>query len=473
MVTPEVAPYARATRAGEAVAALAKALCQFEHRVTIAVPRYPGFEAGGLLVARRLTPLKLDGGAQITVFDGQLPTGPALVLFDAPGLFDRPGVYGEGADYADNAERFGMLSAAAAALIAQRAERREPFDVVHLHDFPTAAVAVVLANAEPRVPTVVTIHNGARTGVVATEELTRFGIDGAVPDSAREGGGVSLLACGVRSARAVTASSPTVASDLLDPARFGSLARTLVECPAPLTGILGGLDYAVYNPATDPLLKARYDAEDASNKGRSKAELLRSRGLDVDLSRPLVTALVEATPEGGGPLLEDSVEAILKSDVSLVVAAYGDAGLAERLEKISQDSPERFSVEPNGDEGFARRAAAASDFVLLPALYNATATWARCAQRYGALPVARARGADVDAIVDVDADLETGTGFLFDEATPSDLVGALARGLAAYGSPRFSSLRRRVMRLDLAWDRPAHRYVQVYRQAIAGIGRNG
>jgi starch synthase len=63
MVTAELAPYARASRAGDVVAALSKALCQLEHRVTVAIPRYPGFDAGGLLAARRLTPLKLANGA--------------------------------------------------------------------------------------------------------------------------------------------------------------------------------------------------------------------------------------------------------------------------------------------------------------------------------------------------------------------------------------------------------------------------
>src|SRR5262249_28825923 len=83
MVTTELSPYARVSRAGDAVAALTKALCQLEHRVTVAVPRHPGFEASGLLAARRLTPLDA-GRAQVTVLDGQLPAGATLVLFDLP-----------------------------------------------------------------------------------------------------------------------------------------------------------------------------------------------------------------------------------------------------------------------------------------------------------------------------------------------------------------------------------------------------
>ncbi|MCC6903855.1 MAG: glycogen synthase GlgA, partial [Polyangiaceae bacterium] len=92
------------------------------------------------------------------------------------------------------------------------------------------------------------------------------------------------------------------------------------------------------------------------------------------------------------------------------------------------------------------------------------------AQRYGALPIARAVGGLTDTIVDCDAALETGTGFLFDDETEEALLGAMGRALAAFASPSFPRLRRRVMRLDLGWDRPGRRYLQVYRQAL-GAGR--
>jgi starch synthase len=70
----------------------------------------------------------------------------------------------------------------------------------------------------------------------------------------------------------------------------------------------------------------------------------------------------------------------------------------------------------------------------------------------------------LDTVVDCDAALETGTGFLFDD--DGDLQAALARALAAYRSAKWSKLVRRVMRRDLGWDRPARRYLQIYRQTI-------
>src|SRR5262245_22180747 len=135
MVALELGPYVCATNAADAVGSLGKALRQLGHNVTIAVPRQPGFEVAGLLLARRLTPLRLPDGSEVPVLDAQLPSGVQLTLFDAPVLFDRPGVYDDGAaDFSDNGRRFALLAQATAALVRQRAEQGTAFDLVHLHD---------------------------------------------------------------------------------------------------------------------------------------------------------------------------------------------------------------------------------------------------------------------------------------------------------------------------------------------------
>ena len=114
-------------------------------------------------------------------------------------------------------------------------------------------------------------------------------------------------------------------------------------------------------------------------------------------------------------------------------------------------------------ESLVHRMFAAADVVLVPCRYEPCGLVQLYAQRYGALPVARATGGLVDTVVDCDAKLETGTGFLFEESTADALLGATERALAARTLPRWSALVRRVMRLDRGWERPARRYEQLYR----------
>lgn len=457
MVSAELAPYARGSEVGDVVAGLSKALRQLGHRVTLALPRHPGFEASGLLMARRLTPLSI-GGADLTVLDGQLASGVELCLFDDPPLYDRPSVFGEGEGYSDNLARFAVLCRGAAALAQQRAEQGKPFEVVHAFDAPTAAVPLLLKHLpEMRLPTLLSVMNPGNVGRFASGAHAAFpGLRGLIGDS------LSLLELGLGSAQLVATGSTDAARELGSPRVSGSLAPNLVGERAP-HAVGTGLDYAVFNPATDTAIPARFDAEDASSKGRCKSAVLSELALELELDRPLLFA-VAATP-AEAKLLLGALPALLKNDIA-IVASVPQSELDE-LTRIASDYPSDLARIKDDTDAGRRRALSAADFALCLDVSNLTPASVQAAQRYGAVPIAQARGAATDAVVDCDAELETGSGFLFDGPSSADLVGAATRAFAAYGSPGHARLRRRVMRLDVSWERVARRYAQLYRRAAS------
>ncbi len=468
LVTTELAPYVVETHAAEATAALAKSLRLLGHDVTIAVPRHPAFEQAGLLAARRLTPLKLESGGEVVLLDAQLPSGVKLTLIDAPRLFDRPGVYGEnGEEYEDNPKRFGFFSDAVAALVRSRAEQGKTFDLLHLQDFAAGLTAVKLASHPgPAVPTVLTIHDGGLTGTYATKDREALGIpeEFCHQQGFRLGAKLCVLKGAVATVDRVVTTSPTYAEHLETPERFGALSRAFRE-GSNCIGVLGGVDYSLYNPATDSALASRYDAEDISNKARNKASVLQELGLELELGRPLFFA--EAVPFGQSGLdtLAATLRSLLKNEMHLVVVT--DAANEEKLRAAAEPFTESVRIVVQPSERLVRRLLAASDFYLGLERANPSGHALLKAQRYGSVPVALAVDAAVDAVVDTDAELETGTGFLFDAPTQRALAGAVARALAAYGSERFPLLVRRVTRQDLGWDRAARRYAQIYRQTLA------
>ncbi len=234
----------------------------------------------------------------------------------------------------------------------------------------------------------------------------------------------------------------------------------------PLVGILNGIDYAVWNPATDAALATRYDAQDPSGRVRCRGALQRELGLPLEPA-PLVVSIGRMVHQKGTDLLAAAIPTLLRStDAQIAIAGDGDPELVQRIETAVAKSDGRAVFSKNAPEGIVHRMLSAADAVLVPSRFEPCGLVQQYAQRYGALPVARMTGGLVDTIVDCDAKLETGTGFLFEDESPNALVAATERALAARVLPQWPALVKRVMRLDRSWDGPARRYEALMKNLI-------
>jgi starch synthase len=467
MACSELAPVARVGGGlGEVVAALGKTLCQFDHKVTVALPRYACVDRAGLMLARRLTPLRLAVGSETveaTLFDGRLGSGVELLLVDVPRAYDRRGIYGEeGRDYPDNARRFGLFCRVLAQLVAKRKQEGRPFDVVHAHDWAAALLPFLLRGKGTR--TVLTVHDVGAQGQFPKQAVAEIGLewDDFHPAGLEFFDQLNMLKAGVLGADVVTTVSPTHAREIQTPAEGAGLDGVFRARTAELVGIVNGIDYSMWSPATDPHLAARFDAEDATNKSRCKATLVHELELGLDPSIPLAVAVGPLSLGAGSDLLAGAVPAFGRAGAQLVIAGEGERALADRLERLAADNPAEVRFLGGPSEPNLHRLMAAADLVLLPARTEPCGVVQQYAQRYGALPVARAVGGLRDTIVDCDAHGETGTGFLFEEPTVDAMVGAVQRAISVMRTSRWPALRRRVMRLDLSWERSARRYAKLY-----------
>lgn len=466
MVTGELAPYVD-TGTGNVVAALAKGLRQLGHDVTIAMPRLPALEAAGLMLARRLTPLSLSDGGEALVFDCQLPSGVKLCVFDrAKPLYADDDAFAADADPDLLAERVGTVVKATHALCELRAKADQAFDVVHLVDWIAAPVA--LTGACSRV--VLTITDATAQGSFPARASDALGIPKDRAGEARAGNRVNALKAGISGADVITTVSDAYARELCTDGHAGGLTRALVDRGQAFVGVQLGVDYALFNPATDPVLAHRYDAEDAGGKHVCKTALLRQLELPLDPDRPLITFAGPLTRAAGGDWLIAAIPKILANDLVLIVPDVGDDTLVAKLATLCERYPDQLKVMPDYASATSvrcleekRKLLAASDMWLICPRAEATGYELMLAERYGAVPIVHAVGALEDSVVNADAELATGVGFAFEEGSPKTLTAAVARAVSAYRKGRWSALRRRVMRLDVSWDRPARRFQQLYR----------
>ncbi len=313
------------------------------------------------------------------------------------------------------------------------------------------------------VRTVLSVHNAAFQGQFDPSELAALGLtdEELGSDQLNHTGKPNFLKAGICAADVVTTVSPRYARELCE-SGTGAGLEEVFRSREP-RGILNGVDYAVWSPSTDQHLVARYDAEDVANKGRCKASLLNELELSIDPQRPLLVSLGRIDEQKGSDLLAGAIPDIAGTEAQLLIAGEGRPQLVEMLGDAAAPFSDDVLCLGRVSEAMSHRLLAAADGVLLPSRFEPCGLVQQYAQRYGAAPIAHAVGGLSDTIVDCDSQLETGTGFLFDEPSVEALAAAVQRAVAAMRSPRWAALRRRMMRLDLSWERSARRYARLYR----------
>ena len=472
-VTPECAPWIKSGGLGDVSAALPAALGALGHDVRVLMPAYRALAALVANATERV-PLAAQGVWPAASLVAVKAEGFTLWLLDCPGLYDRPGSsYGDeqGRDHADNAVRFAFLSHVAARIASAASPWADwQAQLLHANDWPAGlACAYLQQMPEPRAASVFTIHNLAFQGNFARELAPSLGL----PESWLNVEGVlhwnqiSMMKAALRYADAMTTVSPTYAREIQqEPLGFG-LDGMLRWRASALHGILNGIDMQVWNPATDALIAAPYDAGYvASGKRANKAALQARMGLRGDPGALLFGVVSRLTEQKGIDLILDNLPWIVSQGCQLAVLGGGDAGFERRLRDAAAAHPAQIAVHIGFDEALAHGIEAGADCFLMPSRFEPCGLNQMYSQVYGTLPVVRATGGLADSVRDADGG--EGTGFVFEEATAADLQQAMSRACRSFHSGgAWRALQARAMAQQFGWHASAMRYEEVYRRVVA------
>ena len=274
-------------------------------------------------------------------------------------------------------------------------------------------------------------------------------------------------------ADAVTTVSPSYAAEVLTP-RFGdSLDGFLRHDVRRLVGILNGIDQASWDPARDESIPARFRADDPAGKRRCRAALAAERGFRVADGDLMVGVITRLTAQKGVDLIADLVPHLSRLGAKIVLLGSGEPSLERRFLRLSERFREHLSVEIEFDPALARRILAGSDAVLMPSRFEPCGLTQMYAMRYGAVPIVNPVGGLRDTVDDPgDAALGhgAGTGFAMTAPSAAALHRAVARAATLHRDHPvgWRRLVRACMQRDFSWSAPAARYLQLYRQLLAG-----
>jgi starch synthase len=480
-IAPEVAPFAKTGGLADVAGALPAALLGLGHDVRILMPKYRGVEAhaAGLRIAVPQFRVPIgDREVEGALFEGQTTSGVPVYFLAHDHYFDRDGLYGTAdGDYWDNCERFIFFSRGALEAVARLGEAGgAPWrpHLVHNNDWQTGLVPVYLRTLyqdHPRLgemATLFTIHNLAYQGVFWHYDmpLTGLGWDLFTPAGVEFYGKLNFLKGGLVFSDLLTTVSRTYAREIRSAAFGGGLEGVLEERSQDLHGVVNGIDYSAWNPATDKSLARRYSAEDPSGKEQCREALRAELGLPA-APGPLVSLVTRLTEQKGVDLVLEALPALLAEGCQIVLLGSGDATLEAGVAAAAREHPEQIAARIGYDGDLARRIYAGADLFLMPSRYEPCGLGQLIALRYGTAPVVRRTGGLADTVTEFDPARRTGTGFTFDGFAVPALLDAVRRAASAYRQPPlWRALVRNAMSEDFSWEASAREYVTLYNKAI-------
>ncbi len=475
-VASELFPYMKTGGLADAVGSLAGILADNGHEVSVFLPGYrAALEHKDAAGAQRKLRLKVEMGDQflsgdVRVFSPRKNLTVHLVCREE--FFDRRAPYGNGErDYEDNADRFIFFCKGVIETL-RLADLQA--DVVHTHDWQAALLPLLLRQAERRYgvtlafKTIFTIHNIAFQGIFPSSVFTRTNLPEEFNsiDGLEYYAQINLLKSGLLFADRVTTVSPRYAEEIQTP-EFGcgldGVAQTRAE---DIVGLLNGVDTAVWNPASDPLLPARYSAGNMAGKQVCRSELLKAFGLDSSFTGPVFGMVCRLTEQKGIDLLLGNQEFLLQSNGRVVILGSGEKKYEEAIRSLAQRAPKQIALTVKLDEALSHLVEAGSDFFIMPSLFEPCGLNQMYSQAYGTVPIVSRVGGLANTVTDADELPDVGTGLMC-EPTVASLRDALQRALKLYAEPkRYAAVQQRGMARDFSWKRAAAGYEELYRDSL-------
>jgi len=443
------------------------------------MPLYQRIDRAKFKIEPILSPVGVwMGGAEewCTVHGTSNAEGVPVYFIEFANYFDRVGLYhdDEFNDYLDNPRRFAFLSRAALQFCKDIGFKP---DIIHAHDWQTALAPAYLKiwhwddQVLGAAASVLTIHNIGYQGKYPARDYAYTGLQSGNFTSRKfeDHGAMNYLKGGIHYSDMVNTVSPSYARETRTPELGYGMAMYLNDKGDRYLGILNGVDYDDWNPATDALIPQTYTTKDLSGKVVCKRVLQERLDLEIEEGVPIVGVVSRFVDQKGLDLLAAAIEPIVNNmRVQFAILGSGDKG----LEWYFGGLPARYSGRIGSFIGYNNQLAhlieAGSDFFVMPSRYEPCGLNQIYSLKYGTLPVVRATGGLDDTVQQYDEASGEGTGFKFWDTSSHAIYYAVGWAVSTYYDRphHIAQMQQKAMQQSFTWETSALQYEQVYRRAI-------
>ncbi len=317
--------------------------------------------------------------------------------------------------------------------------------------------------------TVFTVHNLYYKGLFSREYLddlleldpALFSIDGI-----EFYGQLSFLKGGLVFSDFITTVSPTYAQEIKTPYYGEKLEGVLQKRSNRLKGIINGIDYSLYNPATDPNVFVQYTSSMAA-KAENKIQLQKMLNLPQDKAIPVIAFIGHLVEHKGLELIIGALKDMLGMDIQLVFLGTGNLKYESYLQRMAQCFPEKLSVNIQLNDSLARKIYAGADIFLRPSKFEPCGISQMIAMRYGTIPLVRETGGLRDTVKPFNKLTGEGNGFSFKNYNSKELLHTLCHAKAFYKDKKiWENIMKNAQAEDFSWKKPVQEYMAIYRKLL-------
>lgn len=483
IVSPEVVPFAKTGGLADVTGALPKALASLGHQVKVILPKYKmvddeKFNLKEIPVNAPEIPLGVKK-TTINLKTSILQSSEVEYLFAVNDhYFERAQLYKDtktGFDYKDNDERF-ILFARGTLEILKSIEWKP--HIIHCNDWQSALIPAYLKTVYAddhffrNTGTVFSIHNIAYQGNFPKDTFRKIGVKDELfyPTSPFEfWGNCNFLKIGISHADVINTVSEQYMMEVQTSKEFGFGMEGLLRTRSKdLYGVLNGIDYQEWNPEIDKLIPFNYTPDDLSGKKKNKARLLKLNNLPITKKDiPLIGMISRLADQKGFDLLAQIKEKLMKLNLKFVILGTGEKKYHDLLKNLERRYPKKLKAHLAFDNKLAHLIEAGADMFLMPSRYEPCGLNQLYSLKYGTVPIVRETGGLADTIQDYDPETEDGTGFVFKDYDPEELLTAIKRALKVYqDKKKWKKLMFSGMQKNFSWEASAKKYVQLYKKAL-------
>ena len=346
-------------------------------------------------------------------------------------------------------------------------------DVIHSNDWHTAMIPLYIkANYKfdefwSKTKNVFEIHNLAYQGVWFEDILDFANMRKDIVFNewgCEHYGRVNWMKGALNYSDKIVAVSPKYANEILTEEFGEGMDYTLRGHTNKLVGILNGIDYDVFNPATDKNLVKNYDEDSLKGKDANKKAICEYFGLEYNAERPLIAMISRLVSQKGVDLIRQVENDLKHLEADFVFLGSGDSSYENLLIWLSNNTSNIRSYIGYQAE-LANKIYAGSDFFLMPSKFEPCGLSQLIAMRYGSLPIVRATGGLDDTVTGYP--LDNSNGFKFWGYDGWQMKEAINCAIGVYRDRyTFNAMRKSAMASDFTWKKSAEEYLKLYKSLV-------